>query len=313
MTKLLVISEEEVTRLLGLDALADSLRHAFRAVSAGTASVPPRMAAAAPDGILATMPGFVPDVGLGAKLVAYFRHNHARGLPGHQALVALFGAEDGQPHAIMGGTRITAIRTAMCAAVAAEVLARPASSSLAIVGAGVQGRSHLEAFTHLLRFADIRIASRDAGRAATLSGAHPAARAVASAEEAVRGADVVCLCTDADDPVVARSWLAPGVHVSSVGSGTEVDPETMASAAVFVESRAAVTQPFPAGARELAGWAPDALTEVGEVLSGHRPGRVSAEQVTVYKSTGHASEDVAAAATVYRAALDAQAGTLVEI
>jgi alanine dehydrogenase len=313
MTELLVLSEDDVRRVLDLDALADALRTAFRSVSAGTASTPSRVGALTGSGLLGAMPGFVPELGLGAKLVTYFRDNHARGVPAHQALITLFGADDGVPLVLMGATHITGIRTAMSAAVAAVALARPDVQSLAVLGAGVQGHTHLTAFTHQFSFADIRVASRDRGHASALAAEFTGARAADSFEDAVRGADVVCLCTDADGPVIAREWLASGVHVSSVGSGAEIDPGTLADASVFVESRASSTQPFPAGTRELDGRDPETVTEVGEVLLGTRPGRRSAEEITVYKSMGHASEDVAAAAVVYRAAAAAQVGTIIAV
>jgi ornithine cyclodeaminase/alanine dehydrogenase-like protein (mu-crystallin family) len=313
MTELLVLGEDDVRRLLDLDALAAALRAALRSVSSGTASVPPRVGAQSGFGLLGAMPGFVPDLGLGAKLVTYFRDNHTRALPDHQALIALFSPEDGSPRVLMGATHITGIRTAMTAAVAAAAVARPDARSLAILGAGVQGRSHLTAFTHQFSFTDIRVASRDARRAAELADGVPAARSVDSFAKAVHGADVVCLCTDSYEPVITRDWVSAGAHVSSVGSGAELDPETLTAGSVFVESRASATRQFPAGARELAGRDPATITEVGEVLLGTHPGRSSDQEITVYKSTGHACEDVAAATVVYRAALAGQVGTLVTI
>jgi ornithine cyclodeaminase/alanine dehydrogenase-like protein (mu-crystallin family) len=125
---------------------------------------------------------------------------------------------------------------------------------------------------------------------------------VGSFEEAVRGADVVCCCTDAGEPVIRFGWLSPGAHVSSVGTGFELDPETVARGSVFVEWRGAVENPPPAGARELQGLDPAPITEVGEVLSGAHPGRRSDDEITVYKSTGHAVEDAAAASLVYQRA-----------
>lgn len=313
MTEIVVLGEADVQRLLDLDALADELRAAYRSLSAGTASVPPRMAAQSPAGMLGTMPGYVEGVGMGAKLVAYFRDNHRSGRPGHQAVITLVDPEFGTPLALVAANRITAIRTAMSAAVAAAAVARPGASTLAIVGAGVQGAAHLEAFTHLLPPTEVRVCSRDAARAAALAARSDRAQVVGSVEEAVRGADVVCLCTDADTPQIERPWLAPGAHVGSVGSGAEIDPATTAEALVVVQSRTAVTQPFPAGARELAGWDPARLTELGEVLAGTRPGRTSPEQLTAYKSVGNAVEDVAAAAVVLRAALAGGHGTTVTL
>jgi ornithine cyclodeaminase/alanine dehydrogenase-like protein (mu-crystallin family) len=150
-------------------------------------------------------------------------------------------------------------------------------------------------------FEEIRIASRDGSKAAALASRHPRARAVGSFEDAVRGADVVACCTDARQPVIRRDWLKSGVHVSSVGGtfGPEIDPLTMSAARVFVEWRGAATNPPPAGAHELQGLDAEKLTEVGEVLAGTRPGRVSEDEITVYKSTGHAVEDAATARLVY--------------
>ena len=307
MSDVLVLTEDEVRRLLDPAELFDALGLAFRAISDGTASVPPRVAAHAPGGLLGTMPGYLPGLGLGAKVVTYFRGNHERGLPGHQALVALFDPDDGRPLALMDGTHITALRTATAAAVAARALARSDAAVVAVLGTGVQGRSHLDAFGRAFPGAAFRVAGRNRDHAEALasqwqSAEHPRVEVAADFASAVRDADVVCLCTDADEPVISRGWLPVGCHVSSVGSGVEVDAETVTAARVFVESRAVATQPFPAGSRELAGQDPETVTEVGEVLLGSRPGRTSDDELTLYKSMGHATQDVAAAAVVLRAA-----------
>ena len=310
---MLVLDYDQVRQLLDPGELAEALRMAFRSISDGTASVPPRVAALTPAGLLGTMPGYVPDVGLGAKLVTYFRDNHDRGLPGHQALVALFDPADGRLLAVMDGTHITGMRTAGAAAVAAEVLARPDASTVAILGTGVQAREHLNAFARAFPSASLRLAGRAPEHVRALAAAYDQVEVAGGFEEAARGADVVCLCTDASDPVIARSWLADGCHVSSVGSGVEVDEETVAAASVFVEARAVATQPFPAGSRELAGRDAESVTEVGEVLLGTRPGRQTPEELTLYKSMGHATEDVVAAAVVYQAALARGVGTTLSL
>ncbi len=282
--------------------------------------MPPRVAALAPSGLLAAMPGYMPSAGLGVKLVSVFPENHERGLPGHQALIALFDPGNGAPLALMDGVHITATRTAGASAVAAELLARPDSKSLAILGAGVQGRSHLDAFTRIFDLQEIRIASRNRAHAKamvdSIDGGHELGlpvRAADSFEEAVHGADIVCLCTDASEPIIQYDWLLPGAHVGSVGFAAEVDPDTVRSGAVFVEWRGAAAQPPPAGARELQGLEPESVTEIGEVLDGVRPGRTSDTQLTLYKSTGHAMEDTAAAALVYAKAKAADVGTFVHV
>jgi ornithine cyclodeaminase/alanine dehydrogenase-like protein (mu-crystallin family) len=299
---MLYLSRADVERLLDLDAMLDALADALIIFSSGTTSVPPRVAARVPDaGLLGAMAGYVPGVALETKLVSVFPGNDADGIPSHQGLIALFDERNGTPLALMDGTYITAMRTGGAAAVAARALAREDASILAILGAGVQGGSHLKTFPRIRDLSEIRIASRDAKRAAALAAGHSRARAVSSFEEAVRGADIVACCTDARQPILRRAWLKSGAHVSSVGGtfGPELDPETVASGRVFVEWRGAATNAPPAGATELQGLDPVTLTEVGEVLAGTRPGRTSADEITVYKSTGHAVEDAAAARLVY--------------
>jgi len=315
MAEVLVLNEAEVAGLLDLDELLAALGDALVSFSAGRASVPPRVAAQAEGGILGAMPVHLPGTALATKLVSVFPGNHARGRPSHQALIAMFDPADGTPLAVLDGTRITAARTGAAAAVAAGALARPGAAVLAILGAGVQGRAHLDAFPRVRDFREIRVASRTPGHAEALAGGHPLARAAGSFEEAVAGADVVCCCTDAREPILEAGWLAPGVHVSSVGGtfGPELDPAIVRNGRVFVEWRGAAANPPPAGAHELQGLDPATLTEVGEVLAGTRPGRTADGELTVYKSTGHAVEDAAAADLVYRRALASGAGVRVSI
>ena len=310
MRELLYLSQADVESLLDVDAMLEAIAKALILFSSGVTSVPPRTAARAPDGLMGVMAGYVPGVALEVKLVSVFPGNHGHGVPSHQALIALFDEKDGTPLALMDGTHITAIRTGGTAAVATRALARQDSSVLAILGAGVQGGSHLDTFPHVRNFKEIRVASRDHAKAAALAARHPKARVAASFEEAVRGADVVACCTDAREPVIRRAWLKPGAHVSSVGGtfGPELDPETVAAGKVFVEWRGAATNAPPAGAHELQGLDASTITEVGEVLAGTKPGRTSDHDITIYKSTGHAVEDAATASLVYARALAEGAG-----
>ena len=156
--------------LLDIDAMLEALERALKILSSGITSVPPRTAARVPDlGLMGTMAGYVPGIALEVKLVSVFPGNDARGLPSHQALIALFDEDDGAPLAVMDGTYITAIRTGGTAAVAARALARDDAKVLAILGAGAQGASHLETFTRVRDFTEIRVASRDHARAAALA------------------------------------------------------------------------------------------------------------------------------------------------
>jgi alanine dehydrogenase len=291
---MLVLTQEEVARLLDVDLLLERLERAFIALSAGRASVPPRIAAFASRGLLAAMPGYFDGV-LAAKLVALFPDHD----PSHQALIAVFDSRTGTPQAVLDGTHITAVRTGASSAVATRALAREDARMLAVLGAGVQARSHLDAVRRVRDFEEIRLANRTFERARALA-EKTGAVAVESFEEAVGDADVVCCCTHASEPVLRRKWLAPGTHVCSVGSsqeGPELDAETVRAGLLCVESRVAF-EPPPAGSFELQGLDPESAVELGEVLSGAKPGRTSDDQITVYKSMGHAVEDAAAAALV---------------
>jgi alanine dehydrogenase len=310
----LVLSDAEVRSLLDIDRLIEQLAAAFMEVSAGSVSVPPRVTAEVPHrGFLGAMPGFAGRV-LETKLVSVFPGNESRGLPLHQALIAMFDPDNGTPLAVMDATRITAVRTAAASALATRTLATGDAAILAIVGAGVQGWAHAEIVSRERGFREIRMASR------TSSNAEAAARDlgisfVGSIKDAVRGADVVCLCTDSAEPVIDARWLSPGTHVNSVGAnfaGGELDEATLRDGRIFVESRVAF-EPPPAGAFELQGLDPSDAVELGEVLSGTRKGRTSPAQITVYKSMGHASEDAAAAGLVYQRAMETGVGTRVDL
>jgi ornithine cyclodeaminase/alanine dehydrogenase-like protein (mu-crystallin family) len=297
---MLVLNQAEVARLLDVDLLLERLERAFVELSAGRSSAPPRVAAFTEKGLLVAMPGYV-DGTLAAKLVALFPEHE----PSHQALIAVFDSETGTPRAVMDGTHITAVRTGASSAVATRALAREDARVLAVLGAGVQGRSHLDAVRRVRDFDEVRVASRTHEHAEALA-TELGAEAVQSFEAAVRGADVVCCCTHAAEPVLRREWLSPGTHVCSVGvgDGPELDAGTVRAGLLCVESPTAF-QPFPAGTHELSGLDPSVAVELGQVLSGGRPGRTSADQITVYKSMGHAVEDAAAAALVLERALAA--------
>jgi alanine dehydrogenase len=298
----LVLSREEVRRLLDVDELIDALADAFAEVSAGRASVPSRVAAVVPErGFLAAMPGYAAGV-LETKLVSVFPGTE----PSHEALIALFDAQTGTVLAVMDGTYITATRTAAASALSTRLLAREDARVLAVLGTGVQARSHLDAVTRVRDFDDVRVAGRSLERAEELG-----FRVTDSFEAAVRDADVVCVCTDASSPVLQRTWLASGAHVTSVGAsqgGPELDDATVRAGVLAVESRVAF-EPYPAGAHELQSLDPNDAVELGELVTGTRPGRRSAEEITVYKSMGHAAEDAAAVRLVYEAALREGAGT----
>ncbi|HEV2583449.1 MAG TPA: ornithine cyclodeaminase family protein [Ktedonobacteraceae bacterium] len=311
---ILMLNETEVQRLLDPDALLDELAKGFKAQSSGLVDAPKRIGASVPNtGFLLAMPAYQQGREVTVKLVSVFHGNKRLGIPSHQALICLFDPQTGTPLSFMDGTYITALRTAGAAALSTRLLARTDTRVLAIVGAGVQGRSHLKMLPRVRPFSEIRIASRHFSDAEQLAAADSRARAVETAEEAVRGADVVCLCTSAGEPVVSLDWLAPGMHVTSVGyapPGGELDRRVIEHGRLFVETRLAF-EPPPAGCGELSGLDPSVGTELGEVLLGRSLGRQSINEITVYKAMGHASEDMAAASLVYHRAKQEGAGRMV--
>jgi ornithine cyclodeaminase len=311
----IVLSQDDVRELLDLDALVDALASAHAELSAGEASMPPRIAAfARQDGLLGAMPSYLPSTGLACKLVTLFPRNRDRHT--HQALICVFDPDNGSPVALMDGTYITATRTAAGSALATRLLAREDARVLAILGSGVQARTHAEALRRVRRFDETRVASRDSGRAAALAN-ELGAVAAGSFEEAVRGADVVAATTHATEPIVLREWLSPGAHVNSVGANPsgrgEVDPAIVRDALVAVESRASTLAPLPAGAPEFQDSAPEEVVELGELVSGARTGRTSEDQITLYKSVGVAVQDAAAASLVLAAARERSIGQEIQL
>jgi alanine dehydrogenase len=320
------LTGDEVAALLDVDALIDALAPAMADLSAGRASVPDRIGAVVPevDGRLMAMPGYVPSQGsLVTKLVSVFPRNAATALPTHQAIIVVFDPATGAPAALLDGTVITAVRTGACSALSARMLAREDASVLAVLGTGVQARSHARAVSRVRPVQEIRIAGRNLSRAESLAGElqkelDVEVRAVHSYREAMADAQIVCATTHPGDPVVRREWLHPGTHVTSVGwspTGREVDDATVAEALVCVESRRVALAPVgAAGTPDLAEplgdglIAEDHIVELGELVAGTREGRTSPDQITLYKSVGVAVQDATAATLVLAAARRAGAG-----
>jgi ornithine cyclodeaminase len=300
-----------VEELLDLDALVEALAVAMADLSAGRASVPRRnFAMAGAWGVLAAMPAYLPTQNvLAAKLVLVFPGNAMRGLETHQAVVAVFDPETGVPVALMDGAAVTAIRTAAGSALATRLCARKNAKVLAILGTGVQARSHARALPRVRHITEIVVAGRTPEKVAAFA-AEIGARTASSYAEAVAAADIVCCCTNATEPVVRREWLHPGVHVNSVGftRGPELDPSVFADALVVVESRAAAIGEFPNGAVDITAAVNQNLLqlgdlrEVGELVQGLSSSRTGENQVTVYRSVGVAAQDAAAAGLVLETA-----------
>ncbi len=328
---MLIVSRAEIRQLLDLEALIDTLAEALADLSAGRASMPERIAALVPEreALLAAMPGYVPSrEALVAKLVTLFPLNAQTETPTHQAVIIVFDPHTGAAEALLDGTEITAARTAACSALSVKLLARDDASVLAVLGTGVQARWHARAVAAVRRLDEIRVAGRDSHKAQVLAEELAGeldvpVRALAGYREALKDASLVCTTTHALEPVVRRAWLAPGVHVASVGynpAGRELDDETVIDALVCVESRRAALAPTPAGSNDLVQPISEGKistdhvhAELGELVLGTKPGRTAPEQITLYKSVGVAVQDAAAAALVLAAARAAGAGREIEV
>jgi alanine dehydrogenase len=293
------LEESAVGRLLRMEEVIAAMEKALADFSSGTVVQPVRtmLPVAEHQGFLGLMPAYTGSA-LGAKLVAFYPRNTS--VPTHHATILLFEPETGEPLVTMDGRLITEVRTAAVSAVATDHLARATASVLAIIGSGVQARSHLEALRLVREFREVRVWSPR--RAAAFAEEH-GVDAAASAEEAVRGADVVVTATTSPTPVLSGEWLSPGAHINAVGAPRpdwrELDDEVLRRANVYVDSREAAMKESGdvIAAKEV-------VAEIGEVISGAEQGRRSLEEVTLFKSLGLAVEDVATAELVYRNALD---------
>jgi ornithine cyclodeaminase/alanine dehydrogenase-like protein (mu-crystallin family) len=312
-----VIDEHDVRRLLPMDECIEVMAEALPSLARGEAHNPLRFIVRPPDAqsLMGLMPAYRggerPLWGLKSVVIA--PANAARGLDLHQGFVALFDGETGETRAILNAGAITAVRTAAVSGVATRLLARKDASTLAILGAGIQARSHLEAMRAVHDFDRVVVWSRTPGRMPDLEEA-------ATAEEAVRDADVVVTATSSAEPILERAWLKPGAHVNAVGSSIptarELDTATMRDAALFVDRRESTVNEagdflFPQ--REGAIGPEHIRAEIGELLVGAAEGRRSDDELTVFKSLGLAVQDLAAAEHVLRRAEAEDAGSVVSL
>ena len=325
---MLILTHDDVHRLLPIEACIEVMADALRDLSLGNAFMPLRSVIKPPaaEGLMALMPATVSGerAAFGLKALCVFEGNSARGLDLHQGGVLLFSAETGQLLAVMSASAITELRTPAVSALATRVLARADAGDLAIIGAGRQGRAHLAALAVVRTLTRVRVADRDPEAAARF--AEEAAdtyafpiEPVATAESAVRGADLVVTTTTSREPVIQREWIAPGAHVNAVGASQpdarELDSATVAAARFFVDRRESTVNEsadYLAALREGAITADHIQAELGEVLLGRHRGRTAPDQITLFKSLGLAVEDVAAARALYQSACDRRIGTTVE-
>ena len=247
------------------------------------------------------MPAYTrtPDA-LGVKLVSVFHANHKVGLPGHQAVILLFDPENGSPIALMDGRYITEARTAAVSAVSARLLARPGARTVGILGSGVQAHAHVEALSHVLPGLQYRAWSPNRANLERFAADCGVAMA-ASADEAVRDADLIVTVTNCTTPVLFADWVRPGAHIMAVGAcraaHREVDPKLVAASKVYVDSRASALR--EAGDILIDHLEHTIVGELGELIAGRIAGRTSSDEITLFKSLGLAVEDVVAAHRVY--------------
>ncbi|WP_209428088.1 ornithine cyclodeaminase family protein [Pararhodobacter sp. SW119] len=318
-----VLSHEDVATLLPMEEAIEVIERAMRTVSAGGAQLPLR--SVVPVGgrnMMGVMPGAISDPPCyGVKIVSLFPENPSRGLSGHRGAIVLFEAETGGAVAMMDAGLLTAIRTAAASAVATRALARPESRVLTLIGTGEQAEHHLDAMLAVLPIKEVRVVGRRAEKAAAFAAqAGERQRRLSithgtDAQSAIAGADVVCTLTSSPVPVLSGDWLEPGQHLNVVGASVpakrEIDDMAVLRSAVFCDYRPS----FLAQAGEIVEMIAagnideDHLrAEIGEVLSGTRPGRASGEDITLYRSLGIAAQDLAAADHVWTASAKAGRG-----
>ena len=325
----LILNEEDVQRLLPMNECIEVMERAFVALARGEVEQPLRTIFRPPQikGVMALMPTFrggeTPLFGL--KAICVFPGNAAIGKDAHQGSVILFDGATGELRAIANASAITAIRTAAVSGLATRVLGKPDASTLAIIGAGVQARAHLEAIACVRKLRRVLVAAsrkESAERFAQSMKSHVDCEVepVGSPEAAVREADIVVTATTSREPVVHHEWLSPGTHINAIGTfsprARELDTATMASSSIFVDRRESAFNEagdYLIAAGEGAIGPESILAELGEVLIGDHPGRRSSDEITVFKSLGLAMEDLAAAEYCYQKALAQGGGKMVSL
>jgi ornithine cyclodeaminase/alanine dehydrogenase-like protein (mu-crystallin family) len=322
-----VLRGTEVRRLLPMSECVDLMERAMIAVAEGRVVLPLRTILIMPGdrGMMGNMPGYLADPEcFGVKLVSLIPRNKPPQYSSHIGVVMLFESEHGQPVALLDAAEITAIRTAAASGLATRLLARPEAGDLAILGAGEQARSHLEAMHSVRALRRVRVWARDAGKAAAFAASEGARHGLRietapTVQAAVAGADIICTVTKARDPILLGEWLSPGTHLNVVGSSikgaAEIDTAAVVMSRLFVDRRESTVNEGGEYLRALRAGAitPDhILGEIGEVANGSKAGRTAPSDVTLYKSLGIAPQDLAAAHYALEKARAAGVGQCVE-
>lgn len=325
---MLVLSRREVESLLSMPTCIGLMEQALTSLARGEAILPLRPVIRIPGSAnaFAVMPAYSSALqAAGAKLISVYPDNHGTALDSHQGLVILFDGANGRPLAIMDAASITAIRTAAVSGVATRLLARGDARTVLILGAGVQGRTHVDAMLAARPFRRVVVWSRTAAHAEALVAEarrrHPARiEAATDLRAAVEEADVICTVTASRQPVLFGDWLRPGTHLNAVGASVptarELDTAAVQRARIFVdrrESALAEAGDLLVPMREGAISAGDIRGEVGEVLIGAVGGRGSDDEITLFKSLGLAIEDLACARYLHDRANAQAVGSRVDV
>ena len=328
MSGVLILTEKDIPALLPVGECIDVMAEALAALTRGDVTMPLRTIVWLPqrNGFLVSMPVALEPDGMAAfKLLTVFPENRVVGIESHQGAVLLFELEHGRLLSILDATSITAIRTAAVSGVATRLLAREDAGDLAILGSGTQAGTHLEAMRAVRPIRRVRVWSRSEDNARRFAERASASHGIevepcATAEDAVTGADLICTTTASREPVLRGEWLAPGAHVNAVGAvgadARELDTEAIRRSRLVVDRReSAVNEAgeFVLAKAEGAIGDDHIVGELGELVTGAVPGRTSPEEITVFRGLGIAVEDLAAAQTIHRRAIERGVGVVVEL
>lgn len=326
--KVLIVNHKEVRRHLTMIDCMTAMESALMLLDREEAFNPLRNVIWLPDktGLTVLMPSSLSEPPImGVKAISVFPGNSATEYDSHQGVVMLFEAQNGRLLALIDATEVTAIRTAAVSGVATRLLAKKDAGDLAVLGAGTQARKHIEAMQAARKIRRVRVWSRNYEKTvafATSTSKHHGlpVEALASAREAVVGADLICTTTAAVEPVLEADWVAPGAHINAVGACTpgvrELDSATVVKSRLVVDSReSAVNEAGDFVIPKQEGLIDEShiLGEVGELLNDKKSGRSSPEDITLFKSLGLAVEDLAAANLLYQKLESAEGATRVEL
>jgi len=324
----LIINNVEVESILSMQACIGIMSDAFKALESGKSLQPLRSLMRLPSqkGLLGMMPGYTGENNIfGIKSISVFPENYKKGISSHQGVILLYEGESGRLMAVLDAEEITAVRTAAVSALATDVLARKDASTLAILGAGVQGRQHLKSISLVRSISKVFV--WDISDQYTKTYVDEESKntdteiiGAKTAEEAVVDADIICTVTPSKEPILRHAWVKTGTHINAVGACTpnaqELESILVAQSRLYTDCRESLfNEPgdFLNPKREGLISEADVIGELGELLTGKAKGRESDDDVTLFKSLGLAIEDLASGYFVYEKALERSIGTPVDL